>query len=992
MKNHLFIGLGGQGGKSIAELRKVFDQRDKDAESLYDAGHRWDFLYIDSSRDVTNNRQNWTHFGKNLRLDDSSFLYLKDDGQDLQVNALALRPDVSPWIGNTKLLEKFLDGAQGIQGANQRRRLGRLLFANNADKIKYAVCDQKIGELTTNGNQCAIHIFASLAGGTGSGSIVDLVTMLRTRYPNAAVDDGFPIFLYLYVTDEDFQEAQVGYFHQNQYSTLRDLNALACGKLKPALLGSSHAGDSYRGAEPFTQILLSTGLNDRNSRLKLAKQHQIVAESAFERIFAYCSGNLDEASQKPLTGEDRQPGYPGEPLGNLLRSFRFGSSGMRRWEVPTEEIHDLLANELYVSSFRQMLYQNWNNESGFLGERLPAAQSGQSDLVKSLDATVSRALIENSRLAEIAMAMDTDFGAVHEGIKKEGFKALDLDSYETRLMERYSTHVGGQGVDELFKGLAKTREESVTSLISTIEDAIRGAWTRNASPLGLSYVPDALLALQESIRKRNNREKASGHDNSALRTRMEARKSEWAKMTALSRPFRQTDLASAHKRDLLNLLKSDLRSRAVREDQEMLDRLAVHLGELEGDFRRCVDKFEAWHAKAKGRRDELRLALCNLHVDDVANKCELSDEALESFIKTLRTQENHLRNTGSRMIENAIFPTLGQSRLQSLGRIEGAREESLWQKTDEIAYERAKLIHDSIVQQEHRKPVLTSELLDTLQQRYNEDQEGFKRELKGFIDSATCSIKIDSSQIEPKEIRGDTNMPKMPRKALLLGLPRAGHPFAEALKNMISPLMPAGDNTVRAVYFHDDPTQIRLLFLVSWMGARFAKVTHGLAKLYDSAMKSDQAGDKAYFTNIDPSGEEGQRPPLLLPTPEESRNAMGAALWLGSKIPARSTESNLIEATEGRVVLLVTTKDGLRPEQIGSSMEAAQSQADIRTIAKVCEAVEGAVASLSPDERERLDSLVSNEDAKQQREHGAAGIGYERWVEKRDKIKAILNQ
>jgi hypothetical protein len=992
MKNHLFIGLGGQGGKSLAELRKVFDQRDKDAKSLHETGHRWDFLYIDSSRDVTNNRQNWTHFGKNLRLDDSSFLYLKDDGQDLQVNALALKPDVSPWIGDTQLLGRFLEGAQGIQGANQRRRLGRLLFASNADNIRHAVCDQKIGELTTNGNQCAIHIFASLAGGTGSGSIVDLVTMLRTRYPNAGVDDGFPIFLYLYITDEDFQEAQVGYFHQNQYSALRDLNALACGKLKPTLLGSSHAGETYKGAEPFTQILLSTGLNDRNSRLKLTKQHQIVAESAFERIFAYCSGNLDEASQKPLTGEDRQPGYPGEPLGNLLRSFRFGSSGMRRWEVPTEEIHDLLANELYVSSFRQMLYQNWNDESGFLAERLPAAQSGQNDLVNSLDATVSRALIENSRLAEISTAIETDLDAAHEGIQKKGFEDLDLDGYETRLKERYSTHVGGRGVDELFMSFAKTREESVTRLISTIQDAIRGVWTRNASPLGLSYVPDALLALQELIRNRNNSDKSYSPDNSALRARMEARKSEWVKMTVLSRPFRQADLARAHKRDLLNLLKSDLRSRAVREDQEMLDRLAVHVGELEGDFRRCVDKFEAWHAKAKGRRDGIRLALRNLHDDDVANKCELSDEALESFVKTLRTQENHLRNTGSRMIENAIFPTLGQSHLQSLGRIEGAREEGLWQKTDEIAYERAKLIHDSIVQQEHRKPVLTSELLDTLQQRYNDDQEGFKRELKSFIDSATCSIKIDSSQIEPKDIRGDANMPKMPRKALLLGLPRAGHPFAEALKDMVAPLMPAGDNTVRAVYFHDDPTQIRLLFVVSWMGARFAKVTHGLAKLYDSAMKSDQAGDKAYFTNIDPSGEEGHRPTLLLPTPEESRNAMAAALWVGSKIPAESTGSNLIEATEGRVILLTTTKDGLRPEQIGSSMEAAQAQADIRTIAKVCEAVQGAVAGLSPEERDRLDALVVEEDRSQQKAHGVAGVEYGRWVEKRDKIKAILNQ
>lgn len=991
MKNHLFIGLGGQGGKSIAELRKVFDQRDEDAKSLHDAGHRWDFLYIDSSRDVTNNRQNWTHFGKNLRLDDSSFLYLKDDGQDLDVDALSLRPDIAPWIGDTARLKKFLQGNKGIQGANQKRRLGRLLFANNADKVQIA-CDRKIQKLTTNGNQCCFHIFASLAGGTGSGSLIDLVTMLRFRHKNSSVGDGFPIFLYLYVTSDDYEEAQVGYFHQNQYSVLRDLNALSCGKLKPTLVGPNNVVSKFADDEPITQILLSTSLNDRNQRLPLSKQHQIVAESAFERVFAYCSSNLSEEAQRPITGEDRQSNFPGEPTANILRTFRFGGSGMRRWEVPTEEIHDLLANELYVSSFRQMLYQNWNEQSGFLGERLPASQSGQNDLIKSLDATVSRTLIVNSRLAEIATTMEADLDAVHEGIKKEGFKDLDLDGYETRLKERYSSHFGGQGVDELFKAFAQTREESVTELITTIQEAIRGAWTRNANPIGLSYVSDALLALQESIRKRSNTQNASGSDNSALRARMEARKSQWAKMTALSRPFRQTDLARAHKRDLLNLLKSDLRSRAGREDQEMLDRLVVHLGGLEGDFRKCIDKFEAWHAKTKGRRDELRLALRNLHDDEVANKCEVSDGALESFIRTLRSQESHLRNTASRLIENAIIPTLGQAQLHSIGRIEGAREDELWQKTDEIVYERAKLIHDSIVQQDHRNPILTSELLDTLQKRYNEDPERFKEELKDFIKSASCSLETDEGQLQPKDIRGDKNMPKMPRKALLLGLPRAGHPFAEALKEMVAPLMPAGDNTVRAVYFHDDPTQIRLLFIVSWMAARFARVTHSLAELYESAMGNDQAGDYSYFTNIDPSGEEGQRPPLLLPTARQSRNAMAAALWLGAKIPAGSTGSNLIEATEDRVVLLAITQDGPRPEQIGSNLEAAQAQADIRTIAKVCEAVEGAVAGLRSEERKRLEALVCEEDAKQQREHGVAGFEYERWVEKRDKIKAILNQ
>lgn len=349
MKNHLFIGLGGQGGKSIAELQKVIQNRSGDAKALEKSGQKWDVLYIDSSRDVTNERRNWVYFGKDLKLQPSSFLYLKDDGEAINAHSMAQRPDVAPWIGDVDKLHTFLEGSQGIQGANQRRRLGRLLIARNADRIRKAVCEDKITPMLSNGNQCAIHIFASLAGGTGSGGIVDLVTMLRTEYPNASVDGGFPIFLYLYVTDRAFEEAQVGYFHQNQSAALRDLNALCCGKFRPTLLGSASVPMPFKGDEPITQILLSSQLNSKNQMLSLSQQHQIVAEAAFERIYSYVSGNLDTTQQKAVTGEDKLPSYPGEPVGNLSRTFRFGSVGMRRWEVPIDEVRELLARDLSVS-------------------------------------------------------------------------------------------------------------------------------------------------------------------------------------------------------------------------------------------------------------------------------------------------------------------------------------------------------------------------------------------------------------------------------------------------------------------------------------------------------------------------------------------------------------------------------------------------------------------------------------------------------------------
>jgi hypothetical protein len=54
MQNHFFIDLGGQGGRTLAELRKVMAQRDKDTRKLAAANIRWQFLAIDSSTDVRN--------------------------------------------------------------------------------------------------------------------------------------------------------------------------------------------------------------------------------------------------------------------------------------------------------------------------------------------------------------------------------------------------------------------------------------------------------------------------------------------------------------------------------------------------------------------------------------------------------------------------------------------------------------------------------------------------------------------------------------------------------------------------------------------------------------------------------------------------------------------------------------------------------------------------------------------------------------------------
>lgn len=101
MKNHLFIGLGGQGGRTLAELRKVMAQRAEDRGRLEQNGVKLAFLAIDSSDDVRNTKSYWTDFGSDLSLPPNDWCILSRPTPET-VRELALRPDIQPWLGDPR--------------------------------------------------------------------------------------------------------------------------------------------------------------------------------------------------------------------------------------------------------------------------------------------------------------------------------------------------------------------------------------------------------------------------------------------------------------------------------------------------------------------------------------------------------------------------------------------------------------------------------------------------------------------------------------------------------------------------------------------------------------------------------------------------------------------------------------------------------------------------------------------------------------------------
>jgi hypothetical protein len=998
MINHLFIGLGGQGGNSLGELKKVIASRERDVRTLADKGLKWDFLYIDSSRDVSNTRKTWTHFGENLALDPSSFLYLKDDGGEIDAPAMAKLPDVAPWIGDYTKLDGFLKGNQGIVGANQRRRLGRVLFARNADRIRKAVCEDKITPMLGASNRCAIHIFASLAGGTGSGGIVDLVTMLRTEFRNASTEDGFPIFLYLYVTDRQFQNAKVGCFHENQAAVLRDLNALACGTYRPNMLGSAINGEPFKGDQPFTQVLLSSHLNGKNQLLSLEQQHQIFAEAAFERIYCFTTGNLNTNEQKALTGEDIIAAFSGEPAKIPLRSYRFGSSGMRRWEVPIDEVRELLASDLLTSSLNTLLYQNWSSTLGAASEKLRSNIQGYSESLEEVLSAVSAEKITQSEFPPLFDKLNADINRFHDGKRREGFKEFDLDDYEHGVRERYSEHLNDRGVEGVFNEFANHRSIRIERIKSSIHGIVKRAWARPTNPLGLIYVPDLLIEAQSKLRKDIDGAKQSATGDNALVNRMHLRKLEWAKLTFLSRSFKQGQLARAHQADLLSLLREDLRHRAGREDVELLESISRVIGQMASDYKIAADTLTDRCKSSTKRLETLFIDLKALKSGDavnqdgrLANKAEFSISELESYIGEQRLEKDYLRNTCDELIVKAIEEVLGDDQLTKLGRLSEAQKAKFDEITESIIFRRTSQIHDAIVDRAHRVPVLSGHILDILQNRFNDDPDRFRSELKAFIDSSAASIHLSSTEIPPRSLRSDPGMPPMPRQVLVIGIP-SGHPFGNTLGGLVGPLMNAGSITYHSVYEHDDPTQIRMLTMTYWMAARYAKVVHGLEDIYNKSLAADREGDKRYFTNIDPSGEKGARPAILLPSAEESQSQMRAALWLGSRLVAPGTQEPLIQEATGGVVLVEIGDQGITPVRVGESLESLNKNADVTTAARVIAAVEASLTALGSTKLDELRSQIKEIDARNLSNHGAGSLEYIAWCKDRDNLFKFLTK
>jgi len=398
MSNHLIIGLGGTGGKVLRELRKrVYEEfRSNDPGR----GVHLDYVYLDSSPADLNDRTGWKVIGKSVHLGEAQKVNINGINSNVLQN-LSMYPGLQSFISDTdkQLMDRHMGPLISAGIGGQRRRLGRVLVANNlGDSVSRDNLNNVIHSAVTrlqqdsNDQDVTFHICAGLAGGTGSGSIIDVLSQIRKKYPYNEGTKAFKIRLFLYIPESVmvYSDHDSGFYQANGYAALQELNAVSVGKYHP--LDVTGEKDVYTQevkrlleGESFEAAYIYSNVNEAGKILDLGTQLPAsVADFMFQTIVvANMNGSAGKMSR--LVGCENDGAAPEQDLnGENNRSRKFLSFGITRIEYPETEIDEYMSYSYAIQATRQLTYNLWQEGVGYGECSIEEVGSGYADEIKNV--------------------------------------------------------------------------------------------------------------------------------------------------------------------------------------------------------------------------------------------------------------------------------------------------------------------------------------------------------------------------------------------------------------------------------------------------------------------------------------------------------------------------------------------------------------------------------------------------------------------------------
>ena len=858
--NHLIIGLGGTGGKIIREIRKTVE-RNKDASGKSASDARFEYLYIDTSTDELEKKEEWKVLGKEIDLARSQYLINTASNVRPALDDPDSFPGLKDWIEPKNIFD-FVK--PGIAGAAQRRKLGRLVFAQNASRFVKAVEDRlSVLESSPGKVGAVIHVVCGLAGGTGSGSIVDAVAQIRHKLPN---HDQYRILIYALLPEKNSRRVKdvAGFsnYYANGYAALAELNAIAVGKYRPTNLldGSRLDHDVY-----FNGCYLINNINEHNLQFDVeAEVPNIVAEFIYQKTLNKEWEGLGRAEK----GENDIKNFESEGDIGKARAKLFLSFGIKRVVVPEQEIREYLAYGFAEQATRQLMFNNFRQGEGYADEGIEkdwGFEVRKPDMAHSLLLTDAHLMLEagileddakNASWKHIPEYWKQIVNRLIQEIKADnGIEQTTwVDVLNSRLAKVFDeTYRTLGGVRKFYEVKGNARLEMAKHIGRHIEKELFSRWKSGTSSLlQLRQFTDALISVLderleifsgkvarmpadlEKVQQRNN-EFVTRFNNVGF----------FGKHLTDKRSALFSEIASQHHE--LYVLRTNLEGlkfaiRLIPFINEQLIALRGTIDQLHQNLAVATEKFTQEKASRLGDTDAA-------YQTRIFNK-----DAISKIMKGINTDEPG-QAARTQQVRQSIINLAGADVDQFDRLTQGL---SLGNIISTLSQESAQIVESAHAEiSKASEPVLQVNIIERLQKQYDANPNGLKAFVSALYDEAGSLLTFNKTEVD-RTVANNAGGSQGRMQTIGVFLPDCENQkeFRTSVASLFEEQKdPASDTKVAVGKMSN---QIVIMKIASLMPARFVDSLTELKKHYDGLLKDP---NESYLLHCEGNG--SKLPPLF---------------------------------------------------------------------------------------------------------------------------------
>ena len=895
--NFILVGLGGTGGKVLKAFKKrMFQEFPADIREKIPVG----FVYVDTTDEMMRpGDKTWYVLGEDAQFKNNEFVFIKGVDLDQIFGNPSGFPGLKGVIGDPEVMQKTIGNLGAAAG--QKRRAGRILFGANVAKYRQAVNAQfdKCKKISGN-DKTTVLIFSGLAGGTGSGSIVDVVA--QTRKIDQFMNDNTSIVVFPMIPEiTPPSGCDAGRYHANGYAALQELNALLVGSYKPFdLTGLSPTGRvEFGGLKRIANgLMVYSDVNENGYTVDPHKElPQIVSDFAFARVFMEANDNTEEYDRSFSFEniDDWRNEYWEKAKGGEIIPYRtkaVGSFGIKRIVIPEEEIKEYFTYSLGRQSLLQLRYNNWNDDMGF---RDAPANMDWGEYVKGLDKKLGNPL-EDWRFTDKHITLDLPILPSDEGkwgtvsaywgkvIPKWLEDATGTPQPIAKLNELCSkglnTGFRGAGVTEFYAGKKEVREKIADEICSRMEAGIFDKWASGTFSLFnlLELIDTIVSETQNRIKQMEDRAVKLRQLVDKLDKERQDAAEEYNKAGLLVRQLKGKSMLANYSEVMLKLCQ---RRTEVEGSVFAADMLKV-LVSKENILRGRIEKFVSTISDAIEESDKQAGALCK----DEANTGSLEGtviryydqpkvkEFTQMMIHSKKNQENI-----STAVREEILKLIGSEKTFSRANT-AINQDALNDIFEKTVREKVISIHDNTLIETSEK-LINRSILEQLAEQYN-SADSLKLFAGKIMKESGVMVKFNQTELSLTVKNNSTTEvgKNVAKKVILVSLPKVEgnekvQKFSSDLKNA---LVAAADAGVKILVdaSSDRKNEITVMSLTYCLPLRTLDSLKFYKERYDYLvdnpnMTASQIRENKVILHSEGTGE--QFPDLFL-TPEKQKSQL----------------------------------------------------------------------------------------------------------------------